>query len=317
MIRGGCDRMFKLGKMFLSSCLVAVLLLGYGVFTNGVSSKDIDSKKAIVVVSFGTTFPDSRKACIESVENAIRDAFPDYEVRRAFTSKIVMKRIAEKENLHIDDLEKTLTKLQKEGYRDVIVQTTHLTPGEEFDKKVIAVVDKFQKAGAFDKLTVGRPLLFFNGQNDTPDDFAILANALKTQLPMQQMPGRAIVFMGHGSPHQPNPAYSNLQQKFDAAGTPAVIGVVEETDHPNFEDALHLLKARDYKQVVLMPLMLVAGDHANNDMAGDEKDSWKNQLQQEGFSVSTYIHGLGENKAVQDIYVQHVRDAVLGLYQIK
>lgn len=308
-------RMF--GKIFLSSCL-AVTMLSCGVFAQGVGNDSVqDSKKAIVVVSFGTTYPDSRRACIEGVENAIREAFPDYEVRRAFTSKIVMKRIAAKENIKVDDLETALNKLHKEGYREVVVQTTHLTPGEEFDKKVMAVVNKFQKDKAFDRLTVGRPVLYFEGQNGTPDDFQILVNALKTQMPLLQREGHAVVFMGHGSPHQHNPAYQALQHRINAAQLQAVVGVVEETDHPNFADALQILKEKNYRQVVLMPLMLVAGDHANNDMAGDDRDSWKSQLQQAGFTVKTYVHGLGENKAAQDIYVQHVRDAILGLYQLK
>lgn len=304
----------RLTKYFIV-CLAFILgvsLLG-GINVPAAYAAERNTDKAIVVVSFGTTFADSRKACIESVENAIKDAFPDYEVRRAFTSKIVMKRLAERDNIYVDDLEKALEKLHNEGYKQVIVQTTHLTPGEEYDKKVIATVNKFNQAKKFEKINVGRPVLFYNGSNGTPDDFQILADALKSQMPVLHLEGRSVMFMGHGSPHQPNPAYQALQNKFDAMKIPVVIGVVEETDHPNFEDALALLKERNVKEVTLMPLMLVAGDHANNDMAGDEDDSWKNLLQKEGFKVNTYIHGLGENKAVQDIYVQHVRDAILGL----
>lgn len=269
-------------------------------------------KKAIVVTSFGTTFDDARAANIESVEKAIKANFPDYEVRRAFTSKIVMKRLAERSIL-VNDLEQTLANLKKEGYREVVVQTTHLTPGEEFDNKVMATVNKHLQAKSFDKLFVGRPLLTYQGQNGQTDDFVVMTNALKQQMPVLQLPDRAIVFMGHGSPNRHNPAYGLLQERLTAAEMNAVVGVVEEVDHPNFEDALATLKEKGYKKVVLMPLMLVAGDHANNDMAGDEDDSWKNLLKKEGFQVDTYLHGLGENTAVQEIYVQHVRDAILGL----
>ncbi|HMM22742.1 MAG TPA: sirohydrochlorin cobaltochelatase [Selenomonadales bacterium] len=272
-----------------------------------------ETKKAIVVVSFGTTFPESRKACIESVENKIQQSFPDYEVRRAFTSTIVVKRIQENENIHIDSLEQALDKLKQEGFSEVIVQTTHLTPGEEYDKKVVAVVAKYGQA--FDKIVIGRPVLYFHGENGQPDDFAAVVKALRSQMPLLQKPDRAVVFMGHGSPHQPNPAYGALQERFDAAGLNVVVGVVEESDHPNFEDVKKALEDRKIKKVVLMPLMLVAGDHANNDMAGDESDSWKNQLIDEGLQVETYIHGLGENPAFQDIYVQHVRDAISGIHQ--
>lgn len=297
-------------KFSLSVFLLCALVLGFS--TGGVTKVEAaDSKKAIVVVSFGTTFDDARTACIESVETKIKSNFPDYEVRRAFTSKIVMSRLADR-NIKVDSLEQALTKLQQEGYKEVVVQTTHLTTGEEYDKKVIAVVHNYAKA--FDKITIGRPVLTFNGENGTPNDFAIAAKALKTQMPLLQFPDRTVVFMGHGSPHQHNPAYASLQQVLDAAGIQAVVGVVEETDTPNREDVQAALKAKGIKKVVLMPLMLVAGDHANNDMAGDEPDSWKNILIADGYQVGTYIHGLGENPAFQDIYVQHVRDAILNLY---
>lgn len=297
-------------KFSVSIFLLCALVLGFSA-VGGASVEAAAGKKAIVVVSFGTTFDDARTACIESVETKIKAEFPDYEVRRAFTSKIVMSRLAER-NIQVDSLEQALTKLQKEGYKEVVVQTTHLTTGEEYDKKVIAVVHNYAKA--FDKITIGRPVLTFNGENGTPNDFAIAAKALKTQMPLLQFPDRTVVFMGHGSPHQHNPAYASLQQALDAAGIRAVVGVVEETDTPNLEDVQAALKAKGIKKVVLMPLMLVAGDHANNDMAGDEPDSWKNILIADGYQVGTYIHGLGENPAFQDIYVQHVRDAIIGLY---
>lgn len=297
-----------LGMLMVGSLAVTGLFGASRVEAAGVAE---DTKKAIVVVSFGTTFPDSRKANIESVENKIQQNFPDYEVRRAFTSKIVMKRIGENEKIQIDSLEQALDKLQKEGFKEVVVQTTHLTPGEEYDKKVIAVVSKYSKA--FDKLVVGRPALFYNGENGKPDDFAIAVNALRHQLPVLQMPDRVVVFMGHGSPHQHNPAYATLQDRFKAAGLNVLVGVVEETDHPNLEDVQKALEESSYKEITLMPLMLVAGDHANNDMAGDEDDSWKSTFAKDGFKVKTYIHGLGENPLFQDIYVQHVRDAIYGL----
>lgn len=297
-------------KFYLSIFLVFAVVLGLG--AAGGSSAEAAAKKAIVVVSFGTTFDDARTACIESVENKIRASFPDYEVRRAFTSKIVMQRLAERD-IHVDSLEQALAKLRQEGYKEVVVQTTHLTPGEEYDKKVIAVVNDYAKD--FEKITVGRPVLTFNGENGTPNDFAIAVKALKTQMPKLQLTGQAVVFMGHGSPHQHNPAYAALQKQFDLAGINAVVGVVEETDSPNFEDVQAVLKERGIKRVILMPLMLVAGDHANNDMAGDEEDSWKNVLAADGYQVSTYLHGLGENTAFQNIYVQHVRDAIYGQYK--
>jgi sirohydrochlorin cobaltochelatase len=295
---------------------VMILFIFIIIIANFISPSPVlaaPAKKAIVVVSFGTTFPEERKESIEAVENKIRASFPDYEVRRAFTSKIVMKRIAENENIQIDSLEQALEKLSKEGYTEVVVQSTHLTPGEEYDNKVVNVVHKYVKD--FDKIAIGRPVLVYDGTNGMPNDFAIAAKALKKQMPKIKSHGRSVVFMGHGSPHQHNPAYGKLQQAFDTVGIHAVVGVVEEVDHPNFEDAVALLKERNIKRVILMPLMLVAGDHANNDMAGDEPDSWKNRFTGAGFKVTDiYLHGLGANPKFQDIYVQHIKDAIARKY---
>lgn len=296
-------------KQFLCTLLVVAFTVSAVLATHHSVASASAAKKAIVVVSFGTTFDDARKACIESVENEIKAAFPDYEVRRAFTSRIVMKRLADR-GIYADTLEQALDKLKAEGYTDVVIQSTHLTPGEEYDKKIIAPVKTYENS--FQSIKIGRPVLMNDGTNGQADDFSIAVKALKTQLPKVQK-GQEIVFMGHGSPHQHNPAYQALQDKFDAAKLPVTIGVVEETDHPNFEDVVARLAAKkSVKSVLLMPLMLVAGDHANNDMAGDEDDSWKNLLKAEGYQVDTYVHGLGENQEIQKIYVQHVRDAIAG-----
>lgn len=300
-------------KIMWSTLLCCALVVSINMFTmdKGNTKSMEKSQKAIVVVSFGTTFADARKNCIESVENRIQEAFPDYDVYRAFTSKIIMKRLAERDNIYVDDLETVLARLQKEGYTEVVVQTTHLTPGEEYEKKVLAAVSEY-KAG-FSKLTVGRPLLFSTGEGGKVDDFAIAAEALQLQMTANENQNSTVVFMGHGSPNQHNPAYEIMQQHFDKLGINAVIGVVEEMDYPNFTNVLTLLKERNSKKVILMPLLLVVGDHANNDMAGTEKQSWKNELLGQGYEVETYMHGLGENIAIQDIYVQHVRDAITTL----
>ncbi|MBC8016006.1 MAG: sirohydrochlorin cobaltochelatase, partial [Sporomusaceae bacterium] len=164
-------------------------LLHIGKVSNQCMEKD---KKAIVVVSFGTTYAEARKNCIEAVEDRIREAFPEYDVFRAFTSKIVIKRIAERENIHIDDLETVLAKLRDEGYTEVIVQTTHLTPGEEYENKVLAAVEPFK--AVFTKIAVGRPLLYFKGDNGKPNDFAIAVEALRLQMPSDLREEKAAVF---------------------------------------------------------------------------------------------------------------------------
>ena len=304
-------RQANLSKRSLITVFITMmLLLSFGACA--MASSNPAAKKAIVVASFGTTFDDSRKLNIESVVEDVKAEFPDYDVRLAFTSKIIMKRLDDR-GIHYDSLEVMLDKLKKEGYQEVVVQPTLLTAGEEYDNKIMAAVNKYLQAKSFDKLVVGRPVLSYKGEAGKPDDFMILANALKKQLPQLQMPGKTVVFMGHGSPHRHNPAYAALQDAFNSMNLNVVIGVVEETDHPNFEDVLTNLKEKQYKSILMMPLMLVAGDHANNDMAGEEPDSWKNQLISHGFKVDTYVHGLGENPAVRAIFVQHVRDAILGL----
>lgn len=300
-------------KIVLIAALGVALLVGSNVLDIAKVSTQCmgKNKKAIVVVSFGTTYAEARKNCIEAVEDRIKKAFPEYNVYRAFTSKIVMKRLAERDNIHVDDLETVLAKLRDEGYTEVVIQTTHLTPGEEYEKKVLASALPYK--AAFPKLVVGRPLLYFKGDDGTPDDFAIAVVALKMQMPPDLREKQTIVFMGHGSPNQHNPAYEMMQQRFDGANINAMVGVVEETDHPSFADVQKSLAEKSVKQVILMPLLLVAGDHANNDMAGTEKESWKNQLQEQGYEVQTYLHGLGENTGIQEIYVQHVRDAIAGI----
>lgn len=266
-----------------------------------------NGRKAIVVVSFGTTFPATRRACIESIENRIAEAFPDYTIRRAFTSRFVIRHMAEQEQIQVDTLEQALARLQQEGFREVIIQPTHLTAGEEYDNKILAVQTCY--AASFTKFTLSRPALFYSGEHGLPDDYAAALQALQAQMPADT----AVLLVGHGSPNRHNPAYKLMQDRLDRAGLNAVVGVVEEADRPNFEDALALLQQRGIHKVILMPLLLVAGEHAQNDMIGEQEDSWKNRLLRAGFAVDAYLHGLGENRKFQDIYIQHVRDAIAGL----
>jgi sirohydrochlorin cobaltochelatase len=271
-------------------------------------------KKAILVVSFGTTHADTRKLTIEAVENKIQAAFPEYEVRRAFTSRIVIKRIAENEGLTIDTEKQALTKLKEEGFSEVIVQPLHMVLGDEYDK-VSRVVDQYNQKKSFAKLSLGRPILSFSGQEERPDDYLAAINALQTQLPKLER-REAVVFMGHGGAHPANAAYAALQLRLQDANVKNVfVSTVDGEGYPTLDSVIAKLKASKIKTVTLMPLMVVAGDHANNDMAGEDKDSFTSRLVVEGFQVKVYMHGLGENAAIQDIYVQHVRDAIDNKYK--
>ncbi len=289
--------MQKFIKLLLAVCLMLS-------FTMSASAQAAPTKKALVVASFGTTFPDTLKNDIEGIENALKKAFPDRDFYRVFTSNIVKKRIAERDGIVIDDLKTTLDKLAAQGYTDVLVQTTLLTPAEEYNNKILPAIKEYQTNKTFQKLVIGKPLL-------TEDkDFNLVAKALTTQMPKNLNSDQSVVFMGHGSPHMHNVAYDKLQAAFDKLNIPAVIGVVEEDDHPNFEDMQATIAKRKIKEVILMPLMVVAGDHANNDMAGDEDDSWKNLLSADGYKVSVVLGGLGRNSEIQKIYVAHAKQAL-------
>lgn len=186
-------------------------------------------KKALLVVSFGTTFQDTRKLNIESVENKIKAAFPDYEVRRAFTSRIILKRIADNEGLKIDTEKQALDKLKAEGYSEVIVQPLHMVAGDEYDK-VRRAVDVYAQNKSFDRIALGRPLIYFAGQEERPDDYVTAIKALQAR------------FIDAG--------YKNV-----------FINTVDGEGYPSLESVIAKLKERKFKKVVLMPLMLVAGDH--------------------------------------------------------
>ncbi len=275
------------------------------------AAEAVTGKKAILVVSFGTTFADTRKVTTDAVENKIRAAFPDYEVRHAFTSRIIIKKLADRDGLHFDTEKQALDKLKADGYTDIVIQPLHMEAGDEYDK-LMKVVSKYEKS--FDKISVGRPVLYYTGQEgEKPDDYLLAIKAIQNQLP--KLGSRdAVALMGHGGVNPSNTAYAALQLKLQDAGLKNVFVFTVE-GYPTFENLVSELKANKIKKVTLMPLMLVAGDHANEDMAGNDKESFKSQLIAAGFQVETYIHGLGENVGIQDIYVQHVKDALDNKYK--
>jgi len=266
-------------------------------------------KKAILVVSFGTTYQDGLKSNIESIEKKISNTFPDYEVRRAFTSRIVIKRLAARDGIQIDTEIEALQKLADEGYKEIYIQPLHVVSGEEYDKiKRIVVQYAHGKEKAFEKIVLGRPLLYYIGQEERPDDYLAVIEALKEQLPKVGSQ-EAVVFMGHGGVHPANTAYAALQMKMEEAGLENVFVYTVE-GFPGIESVIRKLTKRGIKKVTLMPFMLVAGDHVKHDMAGDDEESAKSQLLAAGFAVDIYLHGLGENTRVQELYVQHLKDAI-------
>ena len=256
-------------------------------------------KPVILMVSFGTSFNDSRDKTIGAIENAVQAANPDYDVRRAFTSQIIIDKLKDRDNLVIDNVEEAFARLEADGVKDLTVQPTHVMSGFEYDDLMEVVKANADK---FDSVKVGAPLL----TSDT--DYTNVIDAITVATSEYDDGNTAIVFMGHGTEHSSNATYAKLQNKLaDAGKKNYFIGTVEA--EPSLDDVVAAVKAGGYKRVVLEPLMVVAGDHANNDMAGDEDDSWKTVLTNEGFEVVTLIRGLGELDAVQSIYVDHVKNA--------
>jgi Cobalamin biosynthesis protein CbiK, Co2+ chelatase len=256
-------------------------------------------KKALLVVSFGTSYPDTRERTIGAIEKKLGERFPDREARRAWTSAFLIRRVAKAENLVIDTPEEALEKLAADGVTDLIVQPTHLSDGYE-NQRMLDIVRQY--AGRFETVRVGRPLL----ATDEDRDFA--AQILPRLCLGKDAKERALFLMGHGSEKHPVPVYEQLQEKLDERGTDNVfVGTVE--GKPAFEDARRRLKESGHRKVALAPLMIVAGDHAVNDMAGYGPDSWKNRLEADGYETEVIMAGLGEYEPIQEMFVRHAAEA--------
>ena len=250
-------------------------------------------KKAIIVVSFGTSHPDAMKSCIESTENSIYQALPDYEPYRAFTSEFIVRKLAKRDGTLIDNPAQALERLKNAGFSTVVAQPLHMLPGYEYQEVKDAVSD-FEKRGCFDRLLLGEPLLYAN------EDYAAVTGALKKHMPPSDN-GTACILMGHGTGHFSNACYYRLQSHMQDAGVNAYIANVE--GDPPLESVIKKIKKKGIRRIRLMPFMLVAGEHAKKDMAG-EKDSWENILEKEGFEVEVHMHGLGEKEEFRRIFVR-------------
>lgn len=257
-------------------------------------------KQALLAVSFGTSHFDTLEKTIAAIEADLAAAFPERTVFRAFTSGMILRRL-EKEGTHIDSVPQALERLAGEGFAHVIVQPTHILNGDEYDK-LLAQAAPY--AGRFGRLAFGRPLL------TDLEDYRALAAALTEDLPAPAA-GNAVLLMGHGTGHYANAAYAQLEYLLrDQGRRDIVIGTVE--GYPGFEEALRRLEELPgLRRVELRPLMVVAGDHAKNDLAGEESDSWKNRLAAEGYAVTCTLRGLGEYPAVRAIFTAHAREAAV------
>ncbi len=276
----------------------------------------------ILVVSFGTSFNDSRAMDIGGVEEAIEEANPDWSVRRAFTAQIIINHVLARDEENIDNVKQALDRAVDNGVNNLIVQPTHLMHGAEYDD-LTGTLEEY--ADKFETVTVAEPLLGEVGEDATVinEDKKIVAEAIVNEavgiagfdsLDAADEDGTAFVFMGHGTAHTAKVSYSQMATQMADLGYDNVfVGTVEgEPEETSCENIINAVKEAGYTKVILRPLMVVAGDHAHNDMAGDDEDSWKNMFEADGSfeSIDCQIEGLGRIKAVQDLYVAHTAEAI-------
>ena len=263
-------------------------------------NQDEIGETELLVVSFGTSYNDNRRETIGAIEKAMQTAFPDLSVRRGFTSQIIIDHVNKRDGEKIDNVTEALDRAVNNGVKTLVVQPTHLMNGLEYNdlKDELATY-----SDSFEKIALGEPLL------TSDDDFQKVADAIVEATKEYDDGETAICFMGHGTEAESNQVYTKMQQVLtDGGHKNYFVGTVEAT--PSLEDVIAAVKESGCKKVVLRPLMIVAGDHANNDMAGDEDGSWKTEFEKAGFEVTTVVEGLGSVPAIQDILVAHAQAAV-------
>ncbi len=252
-------------------------------------------KKAILAVSYGTTYPDALRDSVEAVENAFRESFPDYTVYRAFTGKKTMEMLEEK-HMHVDSVEQALEKLAVDGYEEVIIQPTHVIGGSEFES-VCSTAKAYENR--FSTVKIGAPLL------QKPEDIETLCRFFAEKyLNLAD----AVVLMGHGSDHHANKLYTDFGDTCRRLGYCSLFIATLEAK-PSIDDIIPQLKDGGYKNIIITPLLFVAGGHACKDMAGDGENSWKSRLEAEGFTVNAIVKGLGEYSEIRQLYVKHLYEA--------
>ena len=265
-----------------------------------IRNQDNIGDNELLVLSFGTSYNDSRRLTIGAIEGDLEKAFPDFSVRRGFTANIIIDHVQRRDNIVIDDVDAALERAVNNGVKNLVVQPTHLMHGLEYDELVKEVGNY---SDAFDQVVFGEPLL------NSDDDFARVEKAITEWTASYDDGETAICFMGHGTEADSNEVYQKMQDLLTKDGyTNYFVGTVEA--QPSLDDVLAKVQAGDYKRVVLEPLMVVAGDHANNDMAGDEDGSWKKTFEDAGYEVECLLRGLGENEDIRAIYVDHAKAAI-------
>ena len=258
-----------------------------------------ETRRAILVVSFGTSYEETRKVTIDAIEQEIGDAHPDYKIYRAWTSKMILKNLKKRDNIHYDTVTEAFLRMREDGITDVVVQPTHVINGIEND---LMTQEALAFRNDFHSILFGDPLL------TTMEDNDYMIEAIRKEFP-DLADDEVLVLMGHGTTHYSNAIYAALDYTFKDRGYPNIfLGTVEA--YPSMESLLHMIKEFQPRRVVLAPFMIVAGDHAQNDMAGDDPESWRCQLEAAGFPVTCVLKGLGEYKSVRKLFLQHVDAAI-------
>ena len=263
-------------------------------------NQDEIGDQELLVVSFGTSYNDSRRLTIGAIENAMEEAFPDYSVRRGFTSQIIIDHVKSRDGVTIDNVDEALKRAVDNKVKTLVIQPTHLMNGLEYTDLSNELAEY---ADAFENVVLGEPLL------TSDEDFKAVAKAITDATKEYDDGETAICFMGHGTEAESNQVYAKMQQVLSDEGFENYyVGTVEA--EPSLEDVLKAVGEKEYKKVVLEPLMVVAGDHANNDMAGDEDGSWKTEFEKAGYEVTCLVRGLGELPEIQQLYVEHAQAAI-------
>ena len=285
-------------------------------------NQDEIGENELLVVSFGTSFNDSRAEDIKGIEDTLAEAFPDWSVRRAFTAQIIINHVQARDDEQIDNMQQALDRAVANGVKNLVVQPTHLMHGAEYDEMVEAI-DAYKDK--FESVAIAEPMLGEVGDDATVinDDKAAVAQAITDEavkeagydnMEAAAEDGTAFVFMGHGTSHTANVTYDQMQTQMENLGfTNAFIGTVEgEPEDTACDEVINKVKDAGFKKVILRPLMVVAGDHANNDMAGDDDDSWKSMFEASGDfdEIDCQIEGLGRIDAVEQLYVAHTQAAI-------
>lgn len=262
---------------------------------------NVPAKPAILAVSFGTSHESTREKTIGAIEAAIKDAWPRLELRRAFTSSVILRILKNRDNLYVDNVQQALERLLQEGFTHVLIQPTHVINGEEFEK-MRRMAEPF--SDRFETLVIGTPLL--TTSEDMRQVCLAVADRFSGEAGATLTSQDALILMGHGTSHYSDAVYAAMDYRFKEMGMPNIFVCTVE-GYPSLAQLLPALRVFHPRKVLLLPLMLVAGDHAKHDMGGDEPDSWKSILQAEGYSVECFFEGLGEFPKIREIYLKHVQ----------